>query len=106
MIEKHFKTAATVYKLEAAPDSTRKYEAVSTLTVYGVLMPAAAVDEALLEGAYDEVNKFMCQADSGIAKSDKLVIGGKDYFVGAMRNFNNDIGSEQHEEFIIYQPNG
>ena len=104
MIEKNFNTAAVAYRLTASAGDTREFSAVASVTTSGILLPASVEDEAMLEGSYSEVHKFMCPSVD-IRKGDKVVIGGVDYYVGGVRNFNNDIGSNQHTELVIYNPN-
>ena len=104
MIEQNFTTAAVAYRLTSAADDTRIFSAVASVTTKGILLPASMEDEAMLEGSYSEVKKFMCPV-ADIRKGDKVVIGGVDYFVGGLRNFNNEIGRNQHLELILYNPN-
>lgn len=104
MIERNFNTEAIAYRLTASTGDTRIFSAVASVTTNGVLLPASAEDEALLDGSYSEVHKFMCPVVD-IRKSDKIVIGGVSYFVGGVRNYDNEIGNSQHTELVIYQPN-
>lgn len=104
MIDRNFTTAAVAYRLTSSADDTRIFSASAAVTTKGILFPASMEDEAMLEGSFSEVKKFLCPVVD-IRKSDKIVIGGVDYFVGGLRNFNNDIGRSQHLELILYHPN-
>lgn len=104
MIARNFTTTAVAYRLTSAADDTRIFSASASVTTKGILLPARIEDEAMLEGSFSEVKKFMCPVVD-IRKGDKVVIGGTDYFVGGARKFNNEIGRNQHLELILYNPN-
>lgn len=104
MIERNYTTAASSYRLVPSSDDTREYSASATVTTKGMLLPASAEDEALLEGSYQEVRKFLCPLVD-IQIGDKVVINSEDFFVGGRRRYDNDIVRNQHLELVLHSPN-
>ena len=92
------------YRLTSAASDTREYSSTASVTTKGILLPAAIEDEAMLDGSFSEVRKFICPVVD-IRKSDKIVIAGTNYYVGGLKRYDNPIGTNQHLELIIYDPN-